>query len=226
MELREEALRSIHLMVSGRWDVIPANLLSYLEEELGGDPSSDPVGVAFLLIKIGVSPEKAIALLNWRDFEGLCERGLQISGFSTKRGLRFTLDGRRYEIDVVASDHEVTLALDCKMWSKGNSPKVYKIFEAAEHQYLRTIALKHAIERRSLADVRPEPGHGVMVPCIVTWLDFGVKLSKSGVPIVPISKFPSFVNDIRSLLDEVAALETDFRVKIGREASSRNRLPL
>jgi len=224
--LREEALRNIHLMVSGRWDMVPSNLLSYFEEELGGDPSGDPVGVAFLLIKLGVSPEKAIALLNWRDFEGLCERGLQISGFSTKRGLRFTLQGKRHEIDVVASDYEVTLVLDCKMWSKGSSPKVYKIFEAAEHQYSRAIALKQAIERRLLEDVRPEPGHGVMVPCVVTWLDFGAKLSKSGVPIVPISKFPSFVNDIRSILDEIAALETEFRVKIGREASSQHRLPL
>ncbi len=227
MRLREEALRSIHLMVSGRWDRIPESLLLYFEEELGGDDlGRDLVGVAFLLIKLGVSPEKAIALLDWKDFEGLCERGLQVSGFSTKRGLRFTLQGKRYEIDVVASDGEVTLALDCKMWSKGSSPKVYKILEAAEHQYIRTIALKQAIERRLLEDVHPKPGHGVLVPCVVTWLDFGSKLSKSGVPVVPISKFPSFVNDIRSILAEIASLETDFRVKIGREASSQHRLPL
>jgi len=226
VKLKEEALRNIHLMMSGRWDMIPRDLLVYLEEGLGGDPRDDPVGVTFLLIKLGVSPEKAIALLNWRSFEELCERGLQIAGFSTKRGVRFSLLGRRYEIDVVGSDYEVTLALDCKMWSKGGSPKVYKILEAAEHQYERAIALKQAIERKLLEDIRPEPGHGFIVPCIVTWLDFGAELSKSGVPIVPISKLPSFLNDIRFILDEIAALETEFRVKIGRGASSRHRLPL
>ena len=226
MGLKEEALRSLHLMVAGRWEAIPGGLLSYLEETLGFHPSEDPVGTAFLLIGLGVSPERAIALLNWRDFEVLCERGLQISGFSTRRGVRFSFGGRRYEVDVLAVDSDLALVIDCKMWSKGGTPRASKILEAAEHQLERAIALKGAIERGLVPELGTEPGRGSMVPCVVTWLDFGTRLSKSGVPVIPVSKLPSFLNDLREMLDEIRVIDTDFRIQIGRGASSQPRLPL
>lgn len=224
MSLREAALRSIHLMMSGSWERVPSELLAYLRKELDKDPREDLVGVSFLLIKLGVNPEKAVALLKWRGFEQLCERGLEIAGFHTKRNVRFRVEGRKHEIDVLAWDPDIILTLDCKMWSKGGSPKAYKIIEAADNHYERSEALKQAIELGKIEGLKTEEGKSFIVPCVITWLDFGVVLSRKGVPIVPLSKLPSFLNDIRSLLGEVAVLETKRRIR--REASSQHQLPL
>lgn len=222
--MREIALRSIHLMVSGNWEQVPSELLAYLKDELGRDPKEDLVGASFLLIKLGVSPEKAVALLHWKGFEKLCERGLEINSFHTKRNIRFKVEGRKHEIDVLAWDSDIIMALDCKMWSKGRSPRAYKVMEAADKQYKRSEALKQALEIGKIEGLKIEEGKSVIVPCVVTWLDFGVALSKKGVPIVPLSKLPSFLNDIRSMIDEVAVLEVNRRIRRG--GPSQHQLPL
>lgn len=216
--LKELAERQLHLMILGDWKSVDPKLLEYLEDELGTEPERDPIGVAFCLLKIGVSPERAISLLSWKDFEAFCMRGLQIHGMEAIRGLRFK-DDRRYEIDVLGIGEKLILLIDCKMWSmRGRSGKI----EPAARDHLRKAkAFDEAMRSGSINGLIKESGKSQIIPFIVSWLDTGVVRSKEGVAIVSLRNFPNFLNSLDELEDFVK-IDVDYRIKIRRETPSRN----
>jgi hypothetical protein len=216
--LKDLAERQLHLMILGDWKRVDPKLLEYLEGELGTEPEKDPIGVAFCLLRIGVSPEKATSLLSWKDFETFCMRGLQIHGMEAIRGLRFKND-RRYEIDVLGIGEGLILLIDCKMWStKGRSGKI----ESVARDHLRKAkAFDEAIRFDSIDGLIRGTGKSQIIPVIVSWLDTGVVRSKDGVAIVSLRNFPSFLNSIDEL-EDFLKIDVDYRIKIRRETPSRN----
>jgi Holliday junction resolvase len=216
--LKELAERQLHLMILGDWKGVDPELLEYLEGELGAEPERDPIGVAFCLLKIGVSPERATSLLSWKDFENFCMRGLQIHGMEAIRGLRFKND-RRYEIDVLGIGEKLILLIDCKMWSmRGRSGRIESI---ARDHLRKAKAFDEAMRSESINDLIKESGKSQIIPVIVSWLDTGVVRSKEGVAIVSLRNFPSFLNSIDEL-EDFLKIDVDYRIKIRRETHSRN----
>ena len=219
VDLRKLAEINLHLMIADRWDLLPKELLLYLENEIGSKPREDPVSVVFALIKLGVPPEKAIALLDWRKFEELCVRGFQMAGMQAVPRIRFFLRGKRYEIDVLGICGNLIVIADCKMWSRGRYPKVYKIIEAADAQLNRVKAFVHAIQLNEVSILEKVEGSSTVVPLLITWLDVGQRISKKGVAIVPIYMLPRFLGEIPHLLDELAHVTISYGIKL-REKST------
>ncbi len=217
MDLKRVAEESLHNIVSGNWKSIPKDLLSYLRREVGVNLADNPVGVAIALIKVGISPEKAAALLNWKKFEDLCLEGFQLSGIDAVKGVRFSVNRRKYEIDLLGASDELVLSVDCKMWSKGSSPKIYKLKEAAIKQLDRTNALASALKIGDLKGIEIEEGESLMIPAIVTWLDFSERILHN-IPIIPLYMLPSFLNEIWDFIDDISYLKLNYRVKIKRES--------
>ncbi len=213
MDLKRVAEESLHQMISGDWKSIPDDLLSYLRREVGNDLADNPVAVAITLIKIGISPEKAAALLDWKRFEDFCLQGFQLSGIDAIRGVRFSLNQRRYEIDLLGTLGKLVLSVDCKMWSKGSFPKIYKLREAAIKQLERTKSLISVLRVRDIKGIEIENGESLIVPAVVTWLDFGERVLQ-GIPIIPLYMLPSFLDEIWELLDDISYFKVGYRVKI------------
>jgi hypothetical protein len=211
--LKDLAESQLHLMILGDWKRVDPKLLEYLEDELGTEPERDPIGVAFCLLKIGVSPEKATSLLSWKDFEAFCMRGLQIHGMEAIRGLRFKND-RKYEIDVLGVSDEFILLIDCKMWSVRGRPG--KIESVARGHLRKAEAFDEAMRSGSIDCLIKEHGESQIIPVIVSWLDTGVVRSREGVAIVSLRNFPSFLNSLDEL-EEFVRIDVDYRVKIRRE---------
>ncbi len=213
VNLKKLAEKSLYAMVSGDWELVPEDLLSYLKDEVGGDPISDPVATALALIRIGLSPEKAAALLDWRSFEDLCMRGFQLSGMEVLKGVRFSFNRRRYEIDLLGTLNELILSADCKMWSKGTSPKLYKLRKAAIKQLERTKLLAKALKTTKIEGIEVRKGESLVIPVVITWLDFNGRFS-DGVPIIPLYALPNFLDSIWNVIDEIASLKVDYRIEI------------
>ncbi len=213
MDLKKLAEKSLYALVSGDWELVPEDLLSYLKDEVGGDPINDPVATALALIRVGLSPEKAAALLDWRKFEDLCLRGFQLSGMKALKGIRFSFDSRRYEIDILGTLNKLILSADCKMWSKGTSPKVYKLREAAMKQLERTKLLVRVLKTTKIEGIEVRRGESLVIPVIVTWLDFNERFS-DGVPIIPLYALPNFLDNIWNIVNEISSLRVDYRIKI------------
>ncbi len=171
-------------------NVLAANGIGSLEEDLINFKSVDKLKAALFAIKEGAPIEEVSSYLNWKDFEGLTAEILQLKGFSIIRN--FILTKPRMEIDVIGINHGVALLIDCKHWKRQNNSSLNN---SVKKQVER---VRHYVEKT--------PG-SIAVPAIVTL--FQEQLSfVDKVPIIPISQFSSFVDEFYGNLDELKTIET------------------
>ncbi|MEM3084871.1 MAG: nuclease-related domain-containing protein [Nitrososphaerales archaeon] len=147
---------------------------------------SDKINASLLALRMGADAEDVSLLLHWKDFELLATNVLDAAGYTTFHGFR--LKKPRIEIDVVAIKEGTTLLVDCKHW-KRSSPSVLEKF--AEMQVNRAKAFL-----RAKSEVR------TAVPLILTLHSESTTLA-NGVPVVPITKFRSFLNELSGYLDDI-----------------------
>ncbi len=149
--------------------------------------SLDKMRVAMLAIHMGADIENLARVLNWRDFEMLATNILDASGYVGYHGLR--LKDPRAEIDVAGIRDQMALLIDCKHW-KYTSPSELKKFA------LMQIDRAEAFVRTNKAKVR------FAVPAILT-LHLESITFADDVPVIPIIKFRSFLNEINGYLNEI-----------------------
>ena len=155
------------------------------------------------LIICGCDPQKVARILGWQEFENFVRLAFEESGFRALKHLIIKLGLRtRCEIDVLAWNQSLTLAIDCKHWVKGgmSQPRLRK---AAEAQAKRVTALARRPEilcRSGLEDLEKRS----IMPILLGLRESETRES-NGVPIVPISKLADF-------LSELSPFETAFRL--------------
>ena len=116
----------------------------------------------------------------WQDFERLAAFIFAENDFHVKTNKVKTSNKKRRQYDVIARKNSKTFLIECKKWS-GNR---YRL------SALKTAVKKHK-ERcefyRNLTDENP-------IPIIVTLIEEEILIFES-VPIVPISRLNSFINE-------------------------------
>jgi len=116
----------------------------------------------------------------WQDFERLAAFIFAENDFHVKTNTVKTSNNKRRQYDVIARKNSKTFLIECKKWS-GNR---YRL------SALKTAVKKHK-ERcefyRCLTDENP-------IPIIVTLIEEEILIFES-VPIVPISRLNSFINE-------------------------------
>jgi hypothetical protein len=116
----------------------------------------------------------------WQDFERLAAFIFAENDFHVKTNTVKTSNKKRRQYDVIARKNNKTFLIECKKWS-GNR---YRL------SALKTAVKKHK-ERcefyRNLSDENP-------IPVIVTLIEEEILIFES-VPIVPISRLNSFINE-------------------------------
>lgn len=152
---------------------------------------ADKLKAAIFALKKGAFVEEVSSKLDWRDFEGLVAEVLQSKDFATIRN--YYLKKPRMEIDVVGIRLGIAMLIDCKHWNKSS---LYALRDAVEKQVDRT---KHYVANTSGA---------MAVPVIVTLYQDEIDFIKK-VPIVPISRFSSFVDEFYGNLDKMEPIESN-----------------
>lgn len=149
------------------------------------------------LVHFGRDPYTVSRLLEWQEFENFAMSSLKENGFHASKHLVFRSKAGRREIDIVAWNDMLLLAIDCKHWMRQLTPS--RIRSAVLAQVERAAALAEkpellfrigvaGVERRKIMPVLfslAEPRQGIV----------------DGVPIVSISKLISFLYGI-SHVDE------------------------
>jgi len=166
----------------------------------------DPVRLAIEAVKLGADVEVASELLTWRDFEGLCVEALRGHGYEVVAPFRFKVEGKKYEVDVVAHRKGVLLCVDCKHWKmkRGQKSKV-KDATTSHFDKCAKLALSADLLRRTGLEVRKG---SYVVPVIVTLMDLGFKGPLNGVCVVPIYKFNNFLLELEAHVDELSCVTT------------------
>ncbi len=153
----------------------------------------DRLRATVFALQKGALIDEAAEHLDWKDFEGLAARVLEMMNFATMRNLILT--NPRMEIDVVGVKFGVAILIDCKHWKRHSHTALQ---EAVRRQIERT---KHYVAKISGA---------VAAPVIVTLYQDKISFIDK-VPIVPIYQLASFVEEFYGNLGEVMTIETEKR---------------
>ncbi|MDB3956768.1 hypothetical protein N9385_03725 [Candidatus Nitrosopelagicus sp.] len=152
------------------------------------DIPNDRLQTALFAINLGATIEDVSEYLTWRDFESLTGLILEEKDFDVTKNLIMTKP--RMEIDVVGKKMDIALLIDCKHWKNVSKSALDEI-------------VKKQIERvkRYVADESMSA-----LPVIVTLHQEEIQFVDN-VPIVPIMKLPSFLDEFVGNLDSLMSIE-------------------
>jgi len=151
----------------------------------------DKLRATILALHKGILIDEAAQHLNWRDFEGLAAKVLEMQDLAVMRNLILT--NPRMEIDVVGIKLGVAMLIDCKHWKKTNPSALNEI---VQKQIERT---KQYVAKTNGA---------IAAPVIVTLYQDSVSFVNK-VPIVPIFQLASFVDEFYGNLENVKTIEKE-----------------
>ena len=152
------------------------------------DIPNDRLQTALFAIKLGADVESVSEYLTWQDFESITGLILEKKDFDVTKNLILTKP--RMEIDVVGTKMDIALLIDCKHWKTMSKSALNEI-------------VKKQVERvkRYVSDENMSA-----LPVIVTLHQEEIKFIEN-VPIVPIMKLSSFLDEFVGNLDSLASIE-------------------
>lgn len=150
---------------------------------------SDRLRTAILAINSGADVQRVSESISWKNFESLAYEILLSLGYRARTNLRFT--NPRMEIDVVGTYSNSAIVIDCKHWKRSSLSSLSKY---AQKQSARAALMLEKEDDISSA-----------VPAIVTLYAERIQFIDM-VPIVPIVKFRSFVQDIGGYIDQLKVI--------------------
>ncbi|MDC0856832.1 hypothetical protein OAP96_03330 [Candidatus Nitrosopelagicus sp.] len=152
------------------------------------DIPNDRLQTALFAIKLGADVESVSEYLTWQDFESITGLILEKKDFDVTKNLILTKP--RMEIDVVGTKMDIALLIDCKHWKTMSKPALDEI-------------VKKQVERVKRYVVNENMS---ALPVIVTLHQEEVQFIEN-VPIVPIMKLSSFLDEFIGNLDSLASIE-------------------
>ena len=152
------------------------------------DIPNDRLQTALFAINLGADVEVVSEYLNWRDFESLTGIILEARDFEVTKNLILTKP--RMEIDVIGKKMDIALLIDCKHWKNMNKFALDEIVKKQIERVKRFVS----IENMSA------------FPVIVTLHQEKIQFV-GNVPIVPIMKLPSFLDEFIGNSEQLSTLE-------------------
>ena len=150
---------------------------------------NDRLQTALFAINLGATVEDVSEFLTWRDFESLTGIILEENDFEVTKNLIMTKP--RMEIDIIGKKMEIALLIDCKHWKKSMSKSV--LDEIVKKQIERV--------KRFVSDEKLSA-----FPVIVTLHQEQIQFVDN-VPIVPIMKLSSFLDEFIGNLDSLKSIK-------------------
>jgi hypothetical protein len=169
--LGEETIRGFAEELSG------INLVEFDGKKLTVKPGGR-VLVGQYLLQRGVSVGELSRILDWREFEDLVSKSLEVQGFVTTRNYRMRKPTR--EIDVVGVYSGFAIAFDCKHWQR------------ASFSSLSLAATRQVQRAQQLVSSGAMPEIDVALPALVV-LGPLQRASVGGVPLVHADGLADFI---------------------------------
>jgi len=156
---------------------------------------------ALAALRSGADIEAVSRALTWQEFEELSAKVFEENGFGVRRRFRFTAEGRRWEIDFLASHHPYLLLTECKRWEKGMGNQTARgIVEG--HLEKAEVFSRHALEFRARAGLE-KVRRATVVPLIVTLSATPLDVYRR-VPAVSVLTLPRFLDEFAGQLGRIA----------------------
>ena len=152
------------------------------------DIPHDRLQTALFAISLGADLEDVSEYLNWKDFESLTGIILEEKDFEVTKNLILTKP--RMEIDVIGKKMDIALLIDCKHWKNMSKSALDEIVRKQIER------VKHFVSIENIS----------ALPVIVTLHQETIQFV-GNVPIVPIMKLSSFLDEFVGNLDSLKSIE-------------------
>ena len=152
------------------------------------DIPNDRLQTALFAINLGANLEDVSEYLNWKDFESLTGVILEEKDFEVTKNLILTKP--RMEIDVIGKKMDIALLIDCKHWKNMSKSALDEIVKKQVER------VKHFVSIENMS----------ALPVIVTLHQETIQFI-GNVPIVPIMKLSSFLDEFVGNLDSLKSIE-------------------
>ena len=152
------------------------------------DIPNDRLQTALFAINLGADLEDVSEYLNWKDFESLTGIILEEKDFEVTKNLILTKP--RMEIDVIGKKMDIALLIDCKHWKNMSKSALDEIVKKQIER------VKHFVFTENMS----------ALPVIVTLHQESIQFV-GNVPIVPIMKLSSFLDEFVGNLDSLKSVE-------------------
>jgi hypothetical protein len=206
-----EKLRGSMRITSEAFD----NVLSQLSEAdiitVEGDHISlsldQRLQLASKAVEVGADFESVSRSLGWKEFEEISAKVLEENLFRVLRRFRFTADGRRWEIDLLAVRAPYLVCAECKHWGKGMGNQTARGIVETHLEKTEVLSrflesLKGRIGIKSWSKV-------TLVPMVLTLSATPMEIYRR-VPSVSVLALPSFITEFDGQLERLAI----FRVEL------------
>lgn len=152
------------------------------------DIPNDRLQTALFAINLGADLEDVSEYLNWKDFESLTGFILEEKDFEVTKNLILTKP--RMEIDVIGKKMDIALLIDCKHWKNMSKSALDEIVKKQIER------VKHFVSTENMS----------ALPVIVTLHQETIQFV-GNVPIVPVMKLSSFLDEFVGNLDSLKSVE-------------------
>ena len=154
------------------------------------DVPNDRLQTALFAINLGADVEDVSEYLNWKDFESLTGLILEEKDFEVTKNLILTKP--RMEIDIIGKKMDIALLIDCKHWKNMSKSALDEIVRKQVER------VKHFVSIENIS----------ALPVIVTLHQETIQFI-GNVPIVPIMKLSSFLDEFVGNLDSLKSIKNN-----------------
>jgi len=180
----------------------------FIEEERGNITASlnQRLELAIKAVQAGGDLERVSRALGWLEFEEIVARIFEENGYDVKRRFRFQADGRRWEIDILATRRPLIVCAECKHWMKGLGNTTARRIAEIHLEKVETLS-------RSVGDLQGRMGiegwgQATMIPMTLSLQPARERIYRR-IPVVSVYGLPGFLSEFEAQMDWLASFTVD-----------------
>ena len=186
-----------HLESSGLIDEERGNITASLNQRLE---------LAIKAVQAGGDLERVSRALGWLEFEEIVARIFEENGYDVKRRFRFQADGRRWEIDILATRRPLIVCAECKHWAKGLGNTTARRITEIHLEKVETLS-------RSVESLQGRMGiegwgQATMIPMTLSLQPARERIYRR-IPVVSVYGLPGFLSEFEAQMDWLASFTVD-----------------
>lgn len=212
--VESSALREAVRVTDEAYDTYMAYLTSngLVDEE--GEAITASLGqrleLAVRAIQAGGDLERVSRALGWLEFEEIVARIFEENGFDVKRRFRFQAEGRRWEIDILATRRPLIVCGECKHWAKGLGSAMARRIVETHLEKVETLS-------RGAGGLRGRMGvdgwrRATLIPMALSLQPARERVYRR-IPVVSVYGLPGFLSEFEAQMEWLASFPVDLGVE-------------
>lgn len=165
------------------------------------------VRLAVRAVELGVDFQTVSGSLGWLEFEELAAHVFEENGFTVLRRYRFQAEGRRWEIDVLASRYPYIVCAECKHYTRGMGNSVARNIVETHLEKTETFSRHLPVQAKRIGVNMWRDA--VVIPITLTLSPTKMRIYRR-MPSVSVLALTSFLASFEGYLERMA----HFRVEL------------